>query len=174
MGKTPRPPKKGSSAKKRTPPKRPRAPRKQPATPRAAAEEAAAIFESAVTPETYAKVHDEVLKRWNYCCAITGKRFASSIRPHPHLTPIAIRPLAAGGPLHAANFLPLTDAAAKAFESGHIIIGDDFEMWADLYRVDPELMERTVPLGKLALPKNPELWPDRAQLKWHRQQFLGA
>jgi hypothetical protein len=143
-------------------------------TPMVSAEEAAATFSHAVTPETYLAVYNEVLDRWQSTCAITGRRFRSKRRPHPHLEVVAIRPLDLGGPLHASNFLPLTSAAARAFQLGHIVIDDSFGMWAGLARIDPELLESVVPLGKLVLPDDSADWPDVAQVRWHRIQVLGV
>lgn len=143
-------------------------------TPRVSAEEAAAAFAHAVTPETYLAVHDEVLRRWDFTCAMTGRRMLSGTRPHPDLEIVAIRPLELGGPLHASNFLPLVPAAALALRAGHIVIDDDFGLWAGLARIDPELVDSVVPLGRLILPERFEERPDLDHIRWHRARALGV
>jgi predicted restriction endonuclease len=142
-------------------------------TPLVSAEDVTATFKSNVTLETYPLIELEVLRRWNYRCAITGKSFRSRRVPHPDLFVTAIRPRENGGPLHASNFLPLTQDARRAFESGLLIIADDFEIWTGLGRI-ASLIEAVISLEKLHLPANEADWPDLAQIKWHRDQMLGV
>ena len=141
-------------------------------TPLVSAEDVTATFKSTVTLETYPALELEVLRRWNYRCAITGKSFRSRRVPHPYLLVTAIRPREAGGPLHASNFLPLVVEARRAFESGLLVISDDFEIWTGMGRI-ASFVEAVVSLEFLHLPDNPDFWPDRAQLKWHRDLILG-
>jgi hypothetical protein len=99
-------------------------------------------------------------------CALTGAALA------PDTLPIAIR---WEGPerLHLNNLLLLSPAAETAFREGHLTIRDDFSLVVDFRRIDPELVERLNPDGRLHVPDNPLLRPWAANLAWHRRWVFG-
>jgi len=99
-------------------------------------------------------------------CALTGAALA------PDTLPVAIR---WEGPerLHLNNLLLLSPAAETAFREGHLTIRDDFSLAVDLRRIDPELLERLNPDGRLRVPDNPLLQPSAMNLAWHRRWVFG-
>lgn len=142
---------------------------------RQALDEANAVFahdrESALA--AYLKVHDRTLQRWRYRCVFTGVEFSpSEIRPHPQLRVVAIRPRKLGGPLHVRNYLPMVAEAEHAFRSGHITLGPGFGFQVAERHIDPEFRERLLPLGRLALPAEPSLWPDLELIAYHRNNIF--
>jgi hypothetical protein len=130
------------------------------------AEEASAPFVS-----TYLTVRDQVLRAWNYRCAVTGTRFAPTDAPS-RLEVIAIRPRAAGGPLHVQNCLPLVAMAASAWRQGWIAAGPGLDILAVQNRLDPDLLERMRPEGTLLVPDRPELAPDPEHVTYHREHVF--
>lgn len=119
--------------------------------------------------DAYLKIHDRVLQRWQYRCAFTGQQFKpSEARPHPELAVVAIRAREFGGPLHVRNYLPMTAAAELAWTHGHLTLGSEFGFIVAERRIDPELRERLLPLGRLAPSSDPSLWPDSDAVAYHR------
>lgn len=145
------------------------------ASARGGASEAGATYEPPPQPPdlgTYAAVHDEVLRRWNSRCAITGRQFAPGSRPHPHLQLVAIRPRQLGGPLHVQNYLPMIESARQAWLDGTIAVGVHLEFLAVLDRLPPELLEAMRPEGRLLVPEDPALWPNPEHLAFHRHHIF--
>ncbi len=125
------------------------------------------------TLDAYLKVHDRVLSRWRYRCALTGAQFQpSETRPHPDLRVAAIRPRELGGQLHVRNYLPMVAAAEHAWTRGHVALGSDFGFLVAERLIDPELHERLLPLGRLELPGEPSLWPDSEAAAFHRANIF--
>lgn len=116
--------------------------------------------------EIYKTVHDQAMARYGFRCALTGQAFAPG---DPALHVVALQPLALGGPLHVGNFLPMCEAAAFEFEHGHIAIDAHLGLMAHLDRVDPELLEKLNPLGRLIDPAKPDQRPDAQALAFHRK-----
>jgi len=133
------------------------------------------VFESAPSLDSLTELYAAVLRAYGHSCAMTGiggKPALGVMRDG--LAVVAIRPLAEGGALHVSNFLCLSDAAKTAFEAGHIAIGPELELLVDLSRIDPELLERLNPLGRLRQPEGAQAQPDRAALAQHRATiFVG-
>ena len=142
----------------------------------AEAAEAAVAFEHSRSRALaiYLAIHDEVLGRWDYRCAITGMRFAPAARPHPSLRVVAIRPRDRGGPFHVRNYLPLTEMAERAWTHGHLTVGHELGLLADLARIEPELLEAIRPEFQLLVPEDPQLWPDPEHIAFHREHVFGA
>jgi predicted restriction endonuclease len=125
------------------------------------------------TVETLRGLYASVLAGYDYTCAITGRHFPPSQEfLHDVLQVAPIRPLTAGGVLHVSNFLCLEGAAADAFRIGQIAVGPRFELIVDLSRIDPELLERINPLGKLRLPVSGVAQPDLLGLAFHREHVF--
>ena len=123
--------------------------------------------------EAYLKVHDRVLERWDYRCVFTGVEFSpAAVRPHPELRVVAIRPRELGGPLHVRNYLPMVPEAEHAWTHGHITLGPSFGFQVSERLIDPELRESLLPLGRLALPEEPSLWPDLELIAYHRANIF--
>jgi len=99
-------------------------------------------------------------------CVLTGARLA------PDALPVAIR-WAGTERLHLNNLLLLSPAAETAFREGHLTIRDDFSIIVDVRRIDPELLGRFNPDGRLRVPDNPLLQPSAANLAWHRRWVFG-
>lgn len=141
--------------------------------------EAAAPFThvdtTAIQHERLALFYAAVLRAYDSCCAMTGERGKPALGVMlDGLEVVAIRPLADGGALHVSNFLCLSDAARTAFEAGHIAVGPELELLVDLSRIDPELLERLNPLGRLRRPEGAQAQPDPAALAHHRATlFVG-
>lgn len=125
------------------------------------------------TPETYVAIHDQVLRGWDFRCAITGERHPSAGRPHPVLDVVAIRPRAEGGPLHGRNFMPMIALARDAWNAGRITVTPDYDFVAVQNRLEPELLERMRRDGKLLLPADRHYWPDPTHLAYHRTVVFG-
>jgi predicted restriction endonuclease len=119
--------------------------------------------------ETLRQLYSSVLANYGFACAMTGRQFEPPRDfLHDHLEIAAIRPLVAGGALHVSNFLCLEQSAALAFRQGHIAIGNRYELLVDLSRLDPELLERLNPPGRLRLPEAGIARPDLSALAYHR------
>lgn len=106
-----------------------------------------------------------MLDNYGSVCALTG----SFVGP---FEPASIKPRKAGGELHAANILPLVDAAWRAFLNLDLTIGPNYEIIVDASRIDPELAEQLNPSGRLIVPDEPLRQPDAQSLAWHRAQFF--
>lgn len=125
--------------------------------------------------ETLRSLYSSVLANYDFACAMTGERFAPPDEfLHDSLAIAAIRPLTAGGPLHVSNFLCLEHHVAQAFREGHISVGPGLELIVDLSQLDPELLERLNPLGKLTLPQAAVAQPDRDAIAFHREHVFLA
>lgn len=124
--------------------------------------------------ESYVRLHDEVLQRYDYCCAVTGRGFAPGGRPHPDLRIVALRPREMGGPLEASNFLPMVPAAESAWRQGAFSLSADHSFIVVLEGLDPELLAALRNRRKLQLPVDPLHWPDANHLAFHRGRVLGA
>lgn len=137
------------------------------------AAEAISSFDTERAPvDAYLAVRAEVLRRWNYCCAITDMQFASGEAQELRLVPI--RPREMGGPLHASNYLPMVEIAERAWLTGGIAVTDDLEFVAVMDRLDPDLLAAMPPDGKLIVPNDPALRPDAEHLAYHRTYVFGA
>lgn len=115
--------------------------------------------EAQVPLETRVSIKRQVLRNWGNRCAVTGGRDGLDI--------VAIRPREAGGRLHVRNYLPMVRAVASAWEQGHISVGPNGDVVADIARLDPDLLESMDRSGQLLLPDNPELRPEPADLAFH-------
>lgn len=135
-----------------------------------AAEAPARLYDSP-SLETYLAIHDQVLRAWNYRCAVTGQQFSPGGRPHPQLRVVAIRPREFGGPLHVKNYLPMVEPAERAWQIGAIAVTSFGAFMAIFDRLDGEL-RRSVQ-GKLTMPENPADWPDSGELAWHFAHTFG-
>ena len=125
--------------------------------------------------DTLRQLYSGVLANYSYACAMTSERFdPPGDFLHEDLQIAAIKPLFAGGALHVSNFLCLEAAAAQAFRRGHVTIGPEYELIVDLSRIDPELLERLNPLGRLNLPGAEVGRPDKAALEFHRSRIFRA
>ena len=122
--------------------------------------------------DAYLAVRAEVLRRWNYCCAITDTQFASGEAPELRLVPI--RPREMGGPLHASNYLPMVEIAERAWLTGGISVTDDLDFVAVMDQLDPDLLAAMPPSGKLIVPSDPALRPDPEHLAYHRTYVFGS
>lgn len=136
------------------------------------AEDVAATFQHSTGTDIYVRLSVEVLRRWNYRCAITGEPFAPADPPHPFLEVTAIRSREAGGPLHVSNFFPLSKEAARAWKNGQIIVGDDFRMWGAFATIGSEILGRLVPLGHLTVPRRKDHRPALRHFRWYRNWIL--
>lgn len=135
--------------------------------------EAKPSFEAERAPlDAYLAVRAEVLRRWNYCCAITDMQFAAGEAPELRLVPI--RPREMGGPLHASNYLPMVELAERAWLTGGLSVTEDLEFVAVMDRLDPDLLEAMPPDGKLVVPNDPALRPDAEHLAYHRTYVFGT
>lgn len=139
--------------------------------PELAAEEAATGFLGRRPMDGYLEVRAEVLKRWNYRCAVTDTQFAPGEAPELRL--VAIRPRDRGGPLHAANYLPMVELAEYAWRTGAISVTETGAFVAVMDRLPPELLEAMPPGNQLIVPDDPALRPDPAHLSWHRVNVFG-
>lgn len=124
--------------------------------------------------DRYVRLHDEVLQRYDYRCAVTGQGFAPAGRPHPDLRIVAMRPRDMGGPLEADNFLPMVPAAEAAWRQGDFSISADYTFIVVLGRIAPQLLAALSDSGRVHLPEDPLHWPDRHHLAYHRSRILGA
>ena len=124
--------------------------------------------------ETYLALRDQVLRSWDHRCAVTGFHDPPRSGRNSRLEVTAIRPREAGGPLHVSNFLPLAPIAAHAFAHGAISVGPGLDIVAVQNRLEPDLLERMLPSGRLRLPDDPSARPDSAHLTYHRHHIFAA
>ncbi|WP_417309385.1 hypothetical protein [Devosia sp.] len=121
----------------------------------------------------YTTLHDEVLRRWDYRCAITELSFAREGRPHPNLRIVAIRPREWGGPLDPANYLPLVPLAEQAWRNGVISLTDSFEIVTVLSQLGDDLREALPQSRCLLLPEDSAFWPAVEHVSFHRLHVFG-
>lgn len=133
--------------------------------------EAGSAFVSADL-EARRALYEAVLHYHNFTCAMTGTAFAAMEGIHPDLQVSAIRPLAAGGAHDVSNFIALSADADIAFQRGHLSVGSNHSLLADLSRIDPELLERLNPDGRLRLPADRRAWPSADSLAFHREHIF--
>ena len=125
--------------------------------------------------DTLRSLYAAVLSNYNYTCAITGRAYPPPAELlHDKLEVTPIQPLHLGGALHVSNFLCLEPEASQAFRAGHLAVGPQRQILADLSLVDPELLERTNPIGRLHLPELDVARPDPQALAFHRRHFFAA
>lgn len=137
------------------------------------AAEANASFQVERAPvDAYLAIRAEVLRRWNYCCAVTDMQFAQGEAPELRLVPI--RPREMGGPLHAGNYLPMIELAERAWLTGGLSVTEDLEFVAVMDRLDANLLEAMPADGKLIVPAEPALQPDAEHLAYHRTYVFGS
>lgn len=132
--------------------------------PPAGMEEPASVFDA---DRTFAAIEEEVLRRWDSRCAVTGEQVPASGGSVP-LFVVPIRPRTLGGPLHVRNFLPMVEVAARAWTFGHISAGPQLDMLAVLDALELDLLERMHSEGKLLVPAVEDWWPDPEHLAFHR------
>lgn len=137
----------------------------------AAFEEASGSFLSADL-EARRGLYEAVLHYYSFTCAMTGQVFAAVDGIHPNLQVSAIRPLAEGGPLDVSNFIALCAEADRAFQLGHISIGPDYSLLADLGRIDADLLGALDPQGRLLLPLDARAWPSQETIAYHRSHVF--
>jgi hypothetical protein len=139
-----------------------------------AAEEATVVpaLDAPVPIEQFLRVHNEVMARWQYRCAVTDVQFAPSEGLHPHLRLVAIRPRRLGGPLSSENFLPMVELAEHAWVTGVISAGPALDLLVVPNRLDPSLLEAMPPDGKLIVPEDPASRPNPAHLAFHRTRIF--
>lgn len=118
----------------------------------------------------FAALGTSVLRHYGNGCALTG--MTSAAQSSDGLRIVPIRPLAEDGPVNVRNCLPLSPAAAEAFSAGHLTVAGDLRVIVDVGRIDQELLVRLNPLGRLAVPQDEALRPDKRHLAWHRRRFF--
>jgi hypothetical protein len=133
------------------------------------------VFEALRVPRlrTLEAVSNEVLQRWDYCCAVTGRQFAAEPYPHKDLVLVHIRPRSARGAYHVRNLLPMIPLAAKAWEAGIVSVGPELDFITVPNQLDPDLFALMRKEGTLLLPADRPHWPDPANLRYHRDNIFG-
>jgi hypothetical protein len=121
--------------------------------------------------EVYQQLHTQVLRNFNYRCAITHQQFSEADVRAGRLQVIPILVLADSGAVHVTNFLPLCVEAAEAFSRGHIGVGGQCQIWADLGRAEPAPVQKMQ--GLLLLPEAEQDWPSQDSLSHHLRRALG-
>lgn len=135
-------------------------------------EEAQAAFAPPTTIDTYLAIHDQVLRNWDYRCAVTGLHDPPRDGRKSRLEVTAIRPREFGGPLHVSNYLPLAPIAAHAFAHGVISVGHRLDIVAVQNRLEADLLEQMDSSGRLQVPAAPAAWPDFDHLTYHREHVF--
>lgn len=121
-------------------------------------------------PEGFADiVRDEVIARWGYRCAITGHEFDDQ----QGLRLVPIRALARGGSIEPSNYLPMVEAAERAWRRGALAVTSDGSLVLNADKVDDQLASAVQRQRKLVLPRRPDHQPDRASLAWHFSNVFG-
>ena len=64
--------------------------------------------------------------------------------------------------------------AERAWTHGHLTVGHELGLLADLARIEPELLEAIRPEFQLLVPEDPQLWPDPEHIAFHREHVFGA
>lgn len=120
--------------------------------------------------DSYLEIRSEVLRRWEYRCAVTDVQFAPGEAPELRLVPI--RPRERGGPLEVGNYLPMVEIAEHAWQAGFLSVTDALDFVMVIDRLDPDMFAAMSP--RLLLPDDPSLGPDPAHLAYHRNYVFGA
>lgn len=108
-----------------------------------------------------------VFAAYGHRCAFTGLSERYRLAPPDSIGLVPIRPRLEGGSGRATNFLPMSAGARRAWSEGHMMLGRRLEIVVSLDRIDPELLERMNPLGRLAAPADAALGPDPEALRYH-------
>ncbi|GLQ57086.1 hypothetical protein [Devosia nitrariae] len=119
---------------------------------------------------SFSALGTSVLRHYGNGCALTGMMLATQSSDDLRIVPI--QPLAEDGPVHVTNCLPLAPAAAEAFSAGHLTVAGDLRVIVDVGRIDQDLLARLNPLGRLIVPQDEALRPDKQHLAWHRRWFF--
>ncbi|GHA26865.1 hypothetical protein GCM10007989_23350 [Devosia pacifica] len=121
-------------------------------------------------PRSAAELYRFVLLRSGGHCELSGSSPASLVSRAATDVEF-IKPGHFGGKAEMGNALALSEAAARAFRFFHLTIGPDFEIIADHSVIDPELVERLNPDGRLKVPEHLQAEIGRS-LEWHRRKFF--
>lgn len=123
---------------------------------------------------TYSSVYKQVLRAWDFRCALSGQRFGSVPGLHPELEVVAIKPLVAGGPMHVRNFIPVAASLAQEWMNGTIAVGSNGELLVVFNRLRKELVGLIAQSAGLGSPIDARYAPDPELLTWHKAHVLGA
>lgn len=138
----------------------------------------AAESEPGYVPESnsghYASVYQQVLRAWDYRCALTGQRFGSVPGLHPELEVVAIQPLIAGGPMHVRNFIPVVANLAQEWMNGAVAVGANGDLLVAFSRLPPALAGLLLHSPGFGSPRDVRYRPDPELLAWHKAHVLGS
>lgn len=120
-----------------------------------------------------AKFSARVLGAYDFTCALTGYRMVAVNGTTP-LDAAHIHQFKRGGSCHPTNGLALSKTAHWLFDSGFWSIDDDCRVLVAAHRFDEagDASHLLKPRNgaPLQLPRNDLFYPDRANLRWHREQ----
>ena len=107
---------------------------------------------------------------WGHACAFTGKdlRAEAAADPRGYLLVLGPDPLTTDPTL----LIPASLDAIHAYERAHLALGPRYNFLVDLETIDPELLERLNPIGRLTAPSDPAFYPSQAALTPHLIAFM--
>ena len=143
-----------------------------PVPPDAIVREDARLYEAARERGREARFRLTVVPAYNYTCALTRYRLVTidsgSIVEAAH-----IHQFADSRNNHPRNGIALCKNAHWMFDEGLWSLDDDYRVLIDSKRFDEsggdELLLAPKAKTRILLPSDPNYWPDKAHLSWHRK-----
>jgi putative restriction endonuclease len=150
-----------------------------PVPPEAIVREDARLYEAARERGREARFRLTVVPAYNYTCALTRYRLVTvdsgSIVEAAH-----VHQFADSRNNHPRNGIALCKNAHWMFDEGLWSLDDDYRVLIDRERFDEsgaeELLLSSKANNRILLPADPNYWPDKTHLAWHRhyQNFQSA
>jgi hypothetical protein len=138
------------------------------------AEEGESRYAGAGKSRVYSSIYTQVLRAWDYRCALTGQRFGSVPGLHTGLEVVAIKPLIAGGPMHVRNFIPIAANLSQEWMKGAIAVGGNGELLVAFARLPQSLIGLIAQSNGFGSPVDSRYTPDPELLAWHKAYVLGS
>ena len=108
-----------------------------------------------------------VLNAYDRRCAFTGLRIING-GGRPEVEAAHIVPVEQNGSDSIRNGIALSGTVHWMFDAGLLALSDDFAILKSRH-INYDFDHLLNSSGKAILPSNPELWPGKNNLKWHRE-----
>ncbi|MEO6608382.1 MAG: HNH endonuclease [Aestuariivirga sp.] len=113
------------------------------------------------------RFRQHVLNAYDRRCAFTGLRIING-GGRPEVEAAHIVPVEHNGSDSIKNGIALSGTAHWMFDAGLLALSDDFAILKSRH-INYDFDHLLNSSGKAILPRDPEQWPGRNNLKWHRE-----
>ena len=115
----------------------------------------------------------KVRAAYDYRCAMSGLRLQNG-GGRPEVNAAHIIPVERQGSDAVQNGLALSGTLHWMFDRGLVSVADDLSILVSYNKVPRDVIDRLiVPSGRLVLPAERRDWPNRNNLRWHRESVFG-